>query len=42
VFIGGEYVGGFDGGTSDDTPGILDLAFQGKLRPKLEAAGALP
>lgn len=41
VFIGGEYVGGFDGGVSDEKPGILDLAFQGKLRPKLEDAGAL-
>lgn len=41
VFIGGEYVGGFDGGVSDEQPGILDLAFQGKLRPKLEDAGAL-
>ena len=41
VFIGGKYVGGFDGGVSEDQPGILDLAFQGKLRPLLEDAGAL-
>jgi glutaredoxin 3 len=41
VFIGGKYVGGYDGGVSDEAPGILDLAFKGTLRPKLEAAGAL-
>eukprot|EP00980_Cylindrotheca_fusiformis_P020207 scaffold7294_cov93-Cylindrotheca_fusiformis.AAC.6 len=42
IFIDGTYVGGYDSGVSDDAPGILDLAFQGTLRPKLEAAGALP
>ena len=42
VFIGGAYVGGFDGGVDGAaSPGILDLAFQGKLRPLLEDAGAL-
>lgn len=41
IFIDGEYVGGFDGGTGEDSPGIVDLAFRGTLRPKLEAAGAL-
>jgi len=41
IWIGGEYVGGFDGGTGEDSPGIVDLAFRGTLRPKLEAAGAL-
>jgi len=41
VWIGGEYVGGFDGGVDESRPGILDLAFQGKLLPKLTAANAL-
>ena len=39
IFIGGKYVGGFDGGVSDDAPGIQAMAFQGKLRPALQAAG---
>lgn len=39
IFIGGNYVGGFDGGVSDQAPGIQTMAFQGKLRPALEAAG---
>jgi glutaredoxin 3 len=40
IFIGGHYVGGFDGGISkDDAPGIQAMAFQGTLRPALEAAG---
>ena len=39
IFIGGEYVGGFDGGVSDAAPGIQSMAFQGTLRPKLEQAG---
>jgi len=47
IWIGGEYVGGFDSGAPDNdnesssSPGIVDLAFMGKLRPRLEAAGAL-
>ena len=41
IFIGGVYIGGYDAGVSDDAPGLLALAFQGELRPKLEAAGAL-
>mmetsp|Transcript_2679 Transcript_2679/g.6191 ORF Transcript_2679/g.6191 Transcript_2679/m.6191 type:complete len:212 (+) Transcript_2679:195-830(+) len=41
IFIGGEYVGGYDGGVGEESPGIVDLAFQGKLLSKLEAAGAL-
>ena len=41
VFIGGAYVGGFDGGTNDDdAPGLVALAFQGRLYSMLEAAGA--
>ena len=39
IFIGGEYVGGFDGGVSDSAPGIQSMAFRGTLRPKLEQAG---
>ena len=41
IFIGGTYVGGYDGGVSKDAPGVVDLAFQGKLRPLLEDAGVL-
>lgn len=41
IFIGGKYVGGYDSGISEEAPGILSLAFQGTLRTKLEAAGAL-
>lgn len=40
VFIGGEYVGGFDSGVSDEAPGLVQLAFKGNLQAKLEAAGA--
>jgi glutaredoxin-related protein len=42
IFIGGAYVGGFDGGlasSSSKAPGIQTMAFQGTLRPALEAAG---
>jgi glutaredoxin len=40
VFIGGQYVGGFDGGLNEDAPGLVELAFKGSLQSKLEAAGA--
>jgi len=39
IFIGGKYVGGFDAGTGPEAPGIQAMAFQGTLRPALEAAG---
>lgn len=39
IFVGGKYIGGFDGGTSLESPGISDLAFAGKLAPMLEAVG---
>jgi glutaredoxin 3 len=41
IFIGGEYVGGFDGGVGEESPGILEMAFKGTLREKLMAVGAL-
>jgi glutaredoxin 3 len=41
IFIDGEFVGGYDAGVSEDAPGILDMAFKGTLRPKLETAGAM-
>jgi len=41
VFIGGKYVGGFDGGTGDEAPGMVDLAFKGTLRDMLADAGAM-
>ena len=42
IFIAGKYVGGFDSGPSEETPGIQKLAFKGTLRPMLKEAGALP
>jgi glutaredoxin len=43
VFVGGTYIGGFDGGLegNPDASGMVDLAFQGKLREMLNEAGAL-
>ena len=41
IFIGGEYVGGFDAGVGDTSPGLMDLAFKGSLREKLASVGAL-
>lgn len=41
IFMGGQYVGGFDGGVGDDSPGILEMAFKGTLREKLKEVGAL-
>ena len=41
IFIGGQYVGGYDGGTGDESPGIVDMAFKGKLRDMLKDAGAM-
>jgi glutaredoxin 3 len=41
IFVGGKYVGGFDGGVGEDSPGILEMAFRGTLREKLQEAGAL-
>lgn len=40
VFIGGKYVGGYDGGVDNDAPGLVSLAFSGKLKIMLESAGA--
>jgi len=41
VFINGIYIGGYDGGVNDDAPGMVDMAFKGKLLPMLSDAGAL-
>jgi len=43
VFIGGQYIGGYDGGLegNPDAGGMVDLAFRGKLREMLTEAGAL-
>ena len=41
IFIGGKYVGGFDGGVGEESPGILEMAFKGTLREKLGEVGAL-
>jgi glutaredoxin len=40
IWIGGEYVGGYEDGPSADAPGLAPLAFRNQLYPKLEAAGA--
>mmetsp|Transcript_13855 Transcript_13855/g.15619 ORF Transcript_13855/g.15619 Transcript_13855/m.15619 type:complete len:96 (-) Transcript_13855:687-974(-) len=41
IFIGGTYVGGYDGGVSDEAPGIVSLAFNGTLQDQLKGVGAL-
>jgi len=42
IFIGGKYVGGFDAGVdSEDSPGILEMAFKGTLQERLKEVGAL-
>mmetsp|Transcript_13966 Transcript_13966/g.16870 ORF Transcript_13966/g.16870 Transcript_13966/m.16870 type:complete len:220 (-) Transcript_13966:463-1122(-) len=41
VWINGVYIGGCDDGPTDEAPGLVPLAFQGKLLPMLEAAGAV-
>jgi glutaredoxin 3 len=41
IFVDGKYVGGFDGGVGEDSPGILEMAFKGTLREKLSEVGAL-
>jgi len=43
IFVGGKYIGGFDGGLegNPDATGMVDLAFQGKLREMLSDAGAM-
>ena len=42
IWVGGEYVGGCDDGPTPEAPGVVDMAFTGALRQKLEALGALP
>jgi glutaredoxin-related protein len=41
VFVKGTYMGGYDGGISDDDKavGLVNMAFRGTLKPTLEAAG---
>lgn len=41
LFIKGEYVGGFDGGTDENACGMVDMAFKGTLRSKLSEVGAM-
>lgn len=41
IFIGGKYIGGYDGGTGEEAPGLVDVAFKGDLVPRLKKAGAL-
>jgi glutaredoxin len=43
IFVDGEYIGGFDGGIegNSNASGMVDLAFSGKLRDMLSAAGAM-
>ena len=39
VIVDGNYIGGYDGGVSDEAPGVLKMAFEGSLRSTLESAG---
>ena len=39
VIVDGKYIGGYDGGVSDEAPGVLKMAFEGTLRNTLESAG---
>jgi len=41
VYINSKYVGGFDGGSGDEAPGLVELAFNGKLREMIKDAGAM-
>ena len=41
IFVGGKYVGGFDGGVGEESPGILEMAFKGTLIDRLKEVGAL-
>lgn len=43
VFVGGKYIGGFDGGIEGDpnAGGMVDMAFRGNLRELLTEAGAM-
>lgn len=40
IWIGGKYVGGCDDGPSEEAPGIVKLAFMGKLQDMVAAAAA--
>jgi glutaredoxin 3 len=39
IWIGGEYCGGCNDGPTADAPGLIALAFTGKLQEKLSSAG---
>jgi len=41
IWINGKYIGGCDDGPTDESPGLVKLAFRGTLRPMLIAAGVL-
>jgi len=41
IFMGGKYVGGFDGGVGDESPGLMGMAFKGTLQDRLKEVGAL-
>lgn len=43
IFVGGKYIGGYDGGLEGDpnAGGMVDLAFRGKLRDMLTEVGAM-
>jgi len=40
IFMGGKYVGGFDGGVGE-AGGLMEMAFKGTLQDKLKEVGAL-
>ena len=41
IFINGQYIGGCEDGPSIESPGLIPLAMEGKLRPMLIEAGVL-
>eukprot|EP00607_Mallomonas_marina_P007781 CAMPEP_0182417616 /NCGR_PEP_ID=MMETSP1167-20130531/2075_1 /TAXON_ID=2988 /ORGANISM="Mallomonas Sp, Strain CCMP3275" /LENGTH=194 /DNA_ID=CAMNT_0024591307 /DNA_START=104 /DNA_END=685 /DNA_ORIENTATION=+ len=41
IWLKGQFLGGYEDGNSDAAPGLLSLAFSGKLRPMLIEAGVL-
>ena len=41
IFIGGVYLGGCEDGPNKEAPGLVPLAFQGKLRSMLQSVGSL-
>jgi glutaredoxin len=41
IFVGGKYIGGYEDGPNEESPGLVPLAFRGELRKILVASGAI-